>query len=299
MQLPRILRRLSAGNRTALSTDSDDKKWASNLWTRILFSAVLLVILNVVSPETIPISSSWVWRSEGSVSDWVSLAKPIFAWGFGVTLLFGILRKLTWEMRKTNALHAFLAGLVISVFAGVSEEILFRWILFLPTVALEQFFNWVFSGVLALLLSAVIGAGVGAAFRNVFLTFLLGLGFPVALGVAFGGLPPGLPEWFHMNVWGPFADLTTGGHLKDYIFHSTGFAVGAAMLTANSLFRDGHKYQGVFGYLNSWFIGMFLFYVMFTFGLPAAILVHFLYDVVVFTTGSVVLAFRNDLPAWD
>lgn len=63
---------------------------------------------------------------------------------------------------------------------------------------------------------------------------------------------------FHMNVWGPLADWSTGGYLHDTIFHPTGFAVGSTMLYANAFFRDGHKYQDIIGVLNSWFLGMFL-----------------------------------------
>ena len=81
-----------------------------------------------------------------------------------------------------------------------------------------------------------------------------------------------------MNVWGPLVDWTTFGYLTKHIFSETGWYVGAAMLYSNAFFRDGYKYQGLMGVINSWFIGMFLFWVTFNYGLPAAILIHFLYD---------------------
>ena len=64
---------------------------------------------------------------------------------------------------------------------------------------------------------------------------------------------------------------------------TTPWFVGAALLSANAMFRNGHKYQGPIGIVNSWYIGMFLFWIMFQFGLIVAIIVHILYDVIVFT----------------
>lgn len=110
----------------------------------------------------------------------------------------------------------------------------------------------------------------------------------------FVGLPPGIPEWFHVHVWGPLANITTGGHLQEYLFHPSGFAVGAALLYSNAFFRDGHKHIGLFGYVNSWFLGMFFFYLMLNYGLPAAILVHFVYDLAVFTTNALIHAWKKN-----
>ena len=70
------------------------------------------------------------------------------------------------------------------------------------------------------------------------------------------------------------------------LFHPSSWAVGAAVISANAFFRDGHKYQGILGVLNSWFAGMFFFWMMFAHGLWAAMVVHFTYDVVVFTVAT-------------
>lgn len=47
--------------------------------------------------------------------------------------------------------------------------------------------------------------------------------------------------------------------------------------------RNGHAYQGWFGTINSWFLGLYFFYIMLTHGLLAAIVVHFTYDFIIFT----------------
>lgn len=132
----------------------------------------------------------------------------------------------------------FWLGAGQSILAGVLEEILFRWILFFTAIVGVQFFNFCFFGF---------------------------IGF-------------GIPKWIYLHIGGHIANFITIGWMKHILFHPAGWFVGAAMLGANASFRDGHKYQGRFGWANSWFIGMFLFWMLFEFGLLACILVHFLYD---------------------
>lgn len=129
-----------------------------------------------------------------------------------------------------------------SILAGVGEEFCFRWLFFLASCAAIQVGNFLF----------------------------------------FGWLGFGIAEWLQLNFFGPIANVMTFHALQPQLFHATGWAVGAGMLAANARFRNGHAYLGILGYLNSWFMGMFFFWLMFTFGLPAAMLVHFLYDLIVF-----------------
>ncbi len=150
----------------------------------------------------------------------------------------------TRNSRRENAeAERFLAvGFFRSLQAGVLEELLFRWLLLFGAIVGVKLSNWLFFG----------WAGFGVA------------------------------QWVQLHVLGPVANFTTLGLLKVYLVTPENWAIGAAILGANAFFRDGHKYQGVFGWLNSWFGGMFLFYLMFRFGLPAAIVVHFLYDLGIF-----------------
>jgi hypothetical protein len=39
--------------------------------------------------------------------------------------------------------------------------------------------------------------------------------------------------------------------------------------------------------VNSWFLGMVLFYIMFHYGLLSAIIVHFIYDFIIFTIRAI------------
>jgi hypothetical protein len=79
------------------------------------------------------------------------------------------------------------------------------------------------------------------------------------------------------------ADWATHGMLHDLLYYihpgHTWFVVGAAIVSISIRFRDGHIYLGLIGWINAWFLGMFMFYLTFQYGLLAAILVHILYDI--------------------
>jgi len=200
-----------------------------------------LPIVMWIWPSVVPFGFFEFWRIEGTVGEWLYAAWPIFVWAVGVNLLY----KLSTRNERYINRHAediIVGGTLVSLRAGILEEITFRWLFFLDSI-------------------------VGVKIAN--FLFFDWLGF-------------GLPSLFHNNIVGPFANLMTFEGLESYLFHPSGWAVGAAMLATNAFFRDGHRYQGLLGVVNSWFIGMFLFWIMFQYGLPAAILVHFAYDFLIF-----------------
>ena len=279
--------------RHAHAAPAPEKKERNFLVSSI--SAIIIILLvNAIWPEVIPISSTQVWTMRGTVMEWLTLSWPIFAWGGGFTFLAGLFRKMDYRERQRHAGHAFLGGLVISLWAGVVEEVCFRWLLFLSGIATTIFTNWLMSGWVVLGLIGLFAFGIGAASKNGLIALFFGIAAPV-LTYAMFGLPPHIPEFVYTNLMGPLVNWVTFGTLHDTLYHPAGFAVGASLIAANAFFRDGHKYQGIIGIVNSWCLGMFFFYLMLNYGLPAAILVHFLYDVVVFSTSALVLAWRNDL----
>lgn len=138
--------------------------------------------------------------------------------------------------------EAFLKeGMARSTLVGVFEEVKYRWLFFFFGIIANIVFNFLFFG--------------------------------------FAGF--GLVEWLYTAVFGPLANWITLGLLHDIFFHPAGWVFGAAVLSANAKFRDGHKYQGVVGWINSWFVGIYFFWLMFTFGLLAAIGAHILYNLLV------------------
>lgn len=192
-------------------------------------------------PGLLPFKILDVWKSSGTITQWLTSSWGIFAWGGGVTALICLLTK---NSQQENALAElnFGKGMVISVLAGLLEEISFRWAMFYGAMLVGQLVNWLF----------------------------------------FGWAGFGLVQWLHLGLFGPVANFFTLGILQEQLLSTSTWYVGAGILAANARFRDGHKYLGLLGYINSWFIGMFMFYLMFRFGLLAAIVIHFLYDLLIF-----------------
>ena len=81
--------------------------------------------------------------------------------------------------------------------------------------------------------------------------------------------------------------LPSGGDNWTYLLY-----VGA-VLWSNAKFRDGHKYQGPSGMLNSYIIGIYMFYVAFTHGLLYAIVLHVLFDMTIFWSEHVCQVIKN------
>ncbi|GEM_PF-892202 len=151
---------------------------------------------------------------------------------------------LTWNERSENrnAEGLFVKGFFTSLLAGVLEEISFRWIVFYSSIAVALAVNWLFFG----------WAGFGVI------------------------------EFLHNYLFGPVVNWLTLGKLSAWLVNKEIWYIGAGIVSANGLFRDGHKYLGPVGFVNSWFIGMFMFYLLQEYGLPACILCHFVYDLLIF-----------------
>ena len=214
--------------------------------------AIWIAIVQTFWPGTIPFNTFSFWTTNGNLGEWLAAGLPIFAWGFVVQTIF--------EFMKGQSVDVFGR----SFFRALSP--------------ISPSFGKLLLG--GLILSTWAGFVEEVCFR--WLIFLSSIpGIKVVNYLFFGWAGFGVPEWLHNHVAGWFANVTTFGQLHYILL--TDWAVGAAILAANAMFRDGHKYQGWFGILNSWFIGMFFFWLLFHFGLWAAISVHFTYDLIVFT----------------
>lgn len=66
-----------------------------------------------------------------------------------------------------------------------------------------------------------------------------------------------------------------------------------AVMWSNTQFSGGHQYQGFSGVLHSSIIGFYMIYLAFTFGLIYAIVVHFLYDLFIFSSEHFVQVIKN------
>ena len=250
-----------------LSSKKEDKR--PTPWPiKALVSLFWLAIFVWIWPWCIePFTVLSLWTPPGEQSlirlpSWGEAAYPIFVWGVSVTLIAQIatiysnknwMEKYKDRLAIADAEDNYFKGILISTWAGVAEEVAFRWIFFLYGMIGIKVANWLFFGF---------------------------LGF-------------GIAEHVYLWIVGPIANFFTFGYMEHWLFHPAHWAIGASLIAANAKFRDGHKYQGLIGVINSWFIGMFLFWCMFKFGLLAAIAIHFFYDFLIFTCVYIVHVCRR------
>ncbi len=208
---------------------------------------------------------------------------PLFAYaGVGA-----ILSSLSLHSTESDT-EIFLYGVLASVLAGIREELGFRWLFICTSMIGLMVSNW-FLGTLGgsifiilILALGVISLGLGLGERSV-TTTLGGVALTVMgslLGYAIWYLGYNDPVyWLWRTILLPITDVLSFGYLTD-ILHSrtipTLFMFGA--LAANVRFRDGHKYQGIQGMVNAWYVGLVLLYATITYGLGTAIVLHVLYD---------------------
>jgi hypothetical protein len=102
-----------------------------------------------------------------------------------------------------------------------------------------------------------------------------------------------LVGWFFHILYGdlliPLADLTSLHTLHPQL--SGNWIVAAAIVSSNASFRDEHAWLGWFGYVNSWFVGIVMFWLVFHYGMVSAMAAHVLYDMLALSTGAVLSAF--------
>jgi hypothetical protein len=296
-------RRLSRHSRIRSRSQASEKKTAKSHFLVVAVTAFFVALLTKACDSSlIPFEMFEFWGVRGSAGDWFDASWPIFVWGAVAALVLlpvlhavapwlfrpmeDIERSASARLRSAGPGEILAKGFVVSVLAGVLEEVSFRWLIFLGAFGGLYVTNWVFGASLGfILLGLLLGAGLGKLVSDDAIIVGLLIGGVAGLALTLAGVGTavgGLPEAIHLHIAGPVANWATLGGLEEYLFHPSGWLVGAAMLSANTKFRDGHKYQGLLGYLNSWFLGMFFFWLMLTFGLPVAILMHFAYDLLLF-----------------
>lgn len=102
----------------------------------------------------------------------------------------------------------------------------------------------------------------------------------------------GLMGWFYREALIPLANWATLGALEPQ-FHHANWVFAAAIVMAGASFRDIHKYQGFFGMVNSWFLGMVFFWLMFNYGIGTAMVAHILYDLIVDAAVLITFSWRE------
>jgi hypothetical protein len=215
----------------------------------VVFGAICF-ILDTLWDEYVFLGFDNLRNPNASILEGLGRVWFIFAWAVIGTLVIGIVRRNEphydepWPMLKN--------GVWVSLNAGIFEELIFRWLVFLNAMVGVVFVNW--------------------------LTF-------------------GLLGWFYREVLIPLADFFTFGALEPQLM-SGNWVLGAAIVSASITFRDQHAYLGWTGWINAWFVGMVMFWLVFNYGIGTAIVAHVLYDVLIFSTAAVTYTWRPG-PGFD
>lgn len=224
---------------------SNDDDGADNLLFSCAGCAFFIMLWQWLFPTVIPFTTF-----EFFTVDIANIARSM--WAMIPLFCYGLLINIPGYMSGIKSSYTrnelFVEGTKISLFAGIVEELIFRWIFF-------------YSAIIAIAVVDFI---------------LLGFIFPY-------GILGALYNWILI----PISSFLTAGYLDTWLYHIDSWVIGAAIISANGKFRDGHSYQGCLGYLTSWFAGMIFFYIMFTGGIFAAIVVHFFYDFFICTTAAI------------
>jgi hypothetical protein len=227
------------------------REWLADLWS-ILGSDTraatwyLGVILAAyfLCPKIFPVGLFQFFGASRTIAGIIA-AWPIFLWGVVVTTIASI----AWYCRSHgsnlelwDAEEKYKESVEMAVFAGILEELVYRWVIFYWAIVVF----WALNSIAA-----------ACAGKEVM-------------------------RWIFTAGLGPMADYFTFGHAHTLLY-GYGWLVGLSILFSNFMFQRGHWYLGLIGWINSFYIGMFMFYLMFNYGILAAIIAHFLYDFFIFT----------------
>jgi Type II CAAX prenyl endopeptidase Rce1-like len=218
------------------------KSSQQNYFSTILFAICYIAFVKWFFPSAIPLNWFFWRENSASVVQILMSSWPVFTFGIVFTSFVLLITKNNPESNY-EAEEKLAEDIFISIYAGVTEEIAFRWILFLSCIPAIQLLDW-FCG-----------------------------------GFLFGN---GLINFTYTKFFIPFADFLTFHQLTQYLYNPLSWSLGAAILSTNGKFRDGHSYQGPIGWLDAWFFGMFMYKIVWECGLPIAIFVHISYNSLIF-----------------
>ncbi|HYD93469.1 MAG TPA: hypothetical protein VEB18_03400 [Candidatus Paceibacterota bacterium] len=211
---------------------------------------------------------------------------PLFAYA-GV---FAVLTILAGRNSDHRDGERFIIGIGTSVGAGVLEEGWYRWVGVFYSMLFLVLLNFLFS---AFGWGIVVAAGIAILFTiaSFFIgdvdlnpATVIGRILLIALFALAGWGVMAINHdpvyWVYLHIFVPVIDFATFGLMHSALHANHQPLLVMGLIAANFAFRDGHKYQGLYGWVNSWYIGCAMTYATLTYGLAVAVAVHALYDII-------------------
>lgn len=206
----------------------------------------------------------------------------VFAWGFGISLLtLSSVSVGSFVKAKT----IFNLDIITSVLAGLWEEIGYRGLFIFMSMITLMFANFAFKWIVIIVFFAFFLWAIYKLLTNKLWLFAIIVGV-IAYLLMHWWSSISISEdplyWIYRNIILPFMSFISFRLLDPIIYNKNfSFLFIIAAMSANLKFRDGHKYQGTFGYFNSWIVGYILLHAMMYYGLLVAIIIHAVYDIII------------------
>jgi hypothetical protein len=202
---------------------------------------------------------------------------PLLAEGIVLNLVIWYFGSPGWPIRLSDNFNLLRWQLTTAVLAGIWEELGYRWVFACFAMIGILVVNWILSAGLGWSITIVSGIAMLVLVhqRNSTLGWIALV--VCALAVVFALYANPVYWFYELFVW--VIHFTTFTLMDPVLYgdHKRLLIFGAVV--ANSWFRDGHKYQGPVGLVNSWYAGMTLLYATIMYGLGTAIVVHALYNI--------------------
>ena len=266
------------------------------------FAAILLVLL--LDPSLLPFKLFEFWYFKWDWSELKNLPWAFLVLGPVLVFVYAIASRHSEKFNKQR-IKSLKSNMLTSVLAGVFEEVSYRWIYFYLAIIWYAFLlrvaslplgewlrnNWFFSLVMMVVIFFVgVVAWAVAEPDNVFKvtdnTRVIAYGVIVLMMLCLVPMFSYFLYFSYIHLFNPIANIMMRKSMNEELY-GYGPAVGVAIMIVNVEFRNGHASQGLLGMILTWFFGMIMFWMVFNFGLFAAILCHVLYDLAIDVVGAI------------
>ena len=205
---------------------------------------------------------------------------PLLFWGFFLSVVVG---EKVYSSHLDGALLRW--GLLTGNLAALWEELGYRGVFIAGGMLSVFLLNWFFSaglGWIVIIACVLWTLGIWASEKWSTIVAIIPIGIAVLSGVFLTQADP--VYWLYQSIMLPALNFLSFGSFTEIInntaMHDPLFVMDA--IAANAWFRDGHKYQGWFGVLDSWMFGFVAIYAMMTYGLLTALTLHMAWNTQVY-----------------
>jgi len=288
-------------------------------YRNLIITFIVVLGLNWLAPKVLPFGIFGLFYVKFDLAKLATIPWFLLLVGPGLAILHALLTKRARD-ENLEIVEKTREAVRTSILCGIFEEVKFRWLRFFLAIyffwgidtltkaiwtsdlwQISTKYWWLSIPVILVALvilnfAALIGSGIlqdetirGLRVNLVALIVLLaGIAVDIAIIALVGW---SWIKWVYDVAYIPVVNLITQGRLSE-LLTNYGWATAAALVSVNWTFGfgGGHNYEGPIGMINAWIIGMIMFWMVFNFGLPIAMLVHAGYDVllnVIETTDAV------------